>query len=70
MAESDAKEAEVGGGRLRWQAVDEETGDAPKTPRPQLTRTASNASGSSIRSVNRRGSVDPALTLPIHYRSM
>ncbi|KAK9482720.1 hypothetical protein V1527DRAFT_454799 [Lipomyces starkeyi] len=61
MAGSDAKEAEVGG-RLRWQAVDDETGDASKgLPRHQLTRIASNASGFSIRSVSKR-STGPALT--------
>jgi sodium/potassium-transporting ATPase subunit alpha len=56
------------GTRLRWQAGDEETGDAPRQHQ-QLTRTASNVSAGSAR-VQRRGSMDPALTLPIHYRSV
>lgn len=57
--------------RLRWQAVDEETGDvATKSlPRQQLTRTGSASSAASARAT-RRGSIDPALTLPIHYRSV
>lgn len=67
MEDSVGKEFEASGARLRWQTFDEETGDTPKTPQPQLTSTASNVSG---RSLSRRGSIDPAHTLPIHYRRM
>ncbi|KAH8689933.1 putative H /K ATPase alpha subunit [Talaromyces proteolyticus] len=56
--------------RVRWQTVDEETGrGARPSARQQLTRTASNSSEFSIRSA-KRGIVDPAVTLPIHYRSV
>lgn len=59
------------GTHLRWQAVDEETGDviAKPLPRQQLSRTASASSATSARPI-RRGSIDPAVTLPIHYRSV
>ncbi|PLB47621.1 Na/K ATPase alpha 1 subunit [Aspergillus steynii IBT 23096] len=64
--------------RLRWQAVDEENAtDAARAQaqsRPaNLKRKSSAASmGSqfSIRSMNRRATVDPSITLPIHYRTI
>lgn len=54
--------------RLKWQAVDEETGDFPQ--RQQLTRTLSTASSAASTRANRRATIDPAVTLPIHYRSV
>jgi hypothetical protein len=59
--------------RIKWQAVDEETGNASsrqQAPRPQLTRTLSSSSSFSIRSAGGRTTVDPGVTLPIHYRSV
>ncbi|PYI36884.1 Na/K ATPase alpha 1 subunit [Aspergillus indologenus CBS 114.80] len=59
--------------RLRWQEVDEETGLQPKKPLPELSRTMStmsNNSQMSVRSRNRRATVDPSLSLPIHYRTV
>ncbi|OXV12000.1 hypothetical protein Egran_00239 [Elaphomyces granulatus] len=55
--------------RLRWQG-DEETGDVRKDDPRHLTRTVSNSSGLSIRSINRRSTVDPSVALPIQYRSV
>ncbi|PWY75421.1 Na/K ATPase alpha 1 subunit [Aspergillus heteromorphus CBS 117.55] len=59
--------------RLRWQEVDEETGLQSKKEPPLLARTASIASNSSqvsSRSRMRRATVDPSLSLPIHYRTV
>ncbi|KAA8650831.1 cation-translocating P-type ATPase [Aspergillus tanneri] len=59
--------------RLRWQDADEETGNRASSRTANLTRknsTASIASQFSIRSMNRRTTVDPSLTLPIHYRTI
>ncbi|KAE8356040.1 hypothetical protein BDV28DRAFT_161956 [Aspergillus coremiiformis] len=52
---------------LRWQAVDEESGHIQ---RPRLNRSASNSSQLSSRNLNRRTTVDPSLSLPIHYRTV
>ena len=54
---------------LRWQG-DEETGDVWKDDSRHLTRTVSNGSGLSIRSINLRNTVDPSVALPIQYRSV
>lgn len=54
--------------RLKWQAVDEETGALSQ--RQQLTRTLSTASSAASTRANRRATIDPAVTLPIHYRSV
>jgi sodium/potassium-transporting ATPase subunit alpha len=54
---------------LRWQG-DEETGDVRKDDSRHLTRTVSNSSGLSIRSINLRNTVDPSVALPIQYRSV
>jgi sodium/potassium-transporting ATPase subunit alpha len=58
--------------RLKWQASDEETGTLPtqSVPRQQLTRTLSTASSATSMRANKRATVDPAITLPIHYRSL
>jgi sodium/potassium-transporting ATPase subunit alpha len=58
--------------RLKWQTSDEETGTLPaqSVPRQQLTRTLSTASSAASTRANRRATVDPAVTLPIHYRSV
>ncbi|PYH97127.1 Na/K ATPase alpha 1 subunit [Aspergillus ellipticus CBS 707.79] len=59
--------------RLRWQEVDEETGLQSKKEPPLLARTASAASNNSqvsARSRVRRATVDPSLSLPIHYRTV
>lgn len=56
--------------RLHWQD-DEETGDAKV--QPPLKRSMSHSSqrsAASARSVARRVTVDPATTLPIHYRAV
>jgi sodium/potassium-transporting ATPase subunit alpha len=55
--------------RLRWQG-DEETGDGRKDDSKHLSRTVSNSSALSIRSLNRRNTVDPSVALPIQYRSV
>lgn len=67
--------ADNAGGHLKWQqpSADEESGlarhhQAQNTH--QLTRTLSTASSAVSTRTNRRGPVDPALTLPIHYRSV
>ncbi|PWY93909.1 Na/K ATPase alpha 1 subunit [Aspergillus sclerotioniger CBS 115572] len=56
--------------RLRWQPVDEETGLQSRRDPPPLSRTISAASNSSARSRARRATVDPSLSLPIHYRTV
>lgn len=58
--------------RLKWQATDEETGTLPTQsgPHHKLTRTLSTASSAASTRANRRATVDPAITLPIHYRSL
>ncbi|RDH38194.1 hypothetical protein BDQ94DRAFT_74328 [Aspergillus welwitschiae] len=56
--------------RLRWQEGDEESGVAARRDPPQLSRTTSVASNSSARSRARRATVDPSLSLPIHYRTV
>ncbi|KUL82200.1 hypothetical protein ZTR_10159 [Talaromyces verruculosus] len=58
--------------RLKWQATDEETGALPhqSLPHQKLTRTLSTASSAASTRANRRATVDPAVTLPIHYRSL
>lgn len=55
--------------RLKWQATDEETG-TQSLPHHKLTRTLSTASSAASTRANRRATVDPAITLPIHYRSL
>lgn len=58
--------------RLQWQD-DEETGEANGLPPQPLKRSMSHSSqisALSVRSVARRGTVDPATTLPIHYRTV
>ncbi|GAM42142.1 hypothetical protein TCE0_043f15842 [Talaromyces pinophilus] len=55
--------------RLKWQATDEETG-TQSLPHQKLTRTLSTASSAASTRANRRATVDPAVTLPIHYRSL
>lgn len=55
--------------RLKWQATDEETG-SQSLPHQKLTRTLSTASSAASTRANRRATVDPAVTLPIHYRSL
>ncbi|GLB08300.1 hypothetical protein AtubIFM57258_004188 [Aspergillus tubingensis] len=56
--------------RLRWQEGDEEKGVAARRDPLQLSRTTSVASNSSARSRARRATVDPSLSLPIHYRTV
>lgn len=71
MAESKEEGADQGTSnqRLKWEATDEETGTLPPQ-RQQLTRTLSAASSAASTKAHRRTTVDPALTLPIHYRSV
>ncbi|EED14272.1 H /K ATPase alpha subunit, putative [Talaromyces stipitatus ATCC 10500] len=71
MADHNDAENTASGSRLKWEKPekpDEETG----LSRPQhLTRTLSTASSSGMSTrAGRRGTVDPAVTLPIHYRSL
>lgn len=70
MADNSQEKAKLN--RLRWQG-DEETADSTKIQELTLRRTASTNSQFSIRSARslaRRATVDPALTLPIHYRTV
>jgi hypothetical protein len=52
--------------RVRWN--DEEQGRPRARSRPRLSRTTSTDS-MAIRSIS-RAQVDPAVTLPIHYRTV
>ncbi|PYH49773.1 cation-translocating P-type ATPase [Aspergillus saccharolyticus JOP 1030-1] len=73
MAHKRASSPKAEATRLRWQEVDEESGLQPKKPLPELSRTMSamsNSSQLSARSRNRRATVDPSLSLPIHYRTV
>jgi sodium/potassium-transporting ATPase subunit alpha len=66
VIEPDSRQADKS--RVRWQAVDEEHANIV---RPALTHTLSSNSQMSIQSLrNRRGSIDPAIALPIQYRSV
>ncbi|KAM4062702.1 E1-E2 ATPase domain-containing protein [Hirsutella rhossiliensis] len=54
--------------RVHWRD-DEEQGRSRRRSRPPLSRTNS-ADSLAIRSIHSRGPVDPALTLPIQYRTV
>lgn len=66
MATSKAPEAQQSD-RIRWR--DEEQGHQQVRYRPRLTRAGSNDS-MAIRSIHSRAQVDPAITLPIQYRTV
>ncbi|RAL12873.1 cation-translocating P-type ATPase [Aspergillus homomorphus CBS 101889] len=73
MANKQISSPKAEAARLRWQEVDEETGLQPRKPLPELSRTMSamsNNSQLSARSRTRRATVDPSLSLPIHYRTV
>lgn len=53
--------------RIRWN--DEEQGHQRARSRPRLSRANSNDS-MAIRSIASRAQVDPAITLPIQYRTV
>ncbi|KAJ6788631.1 hypothetical protein PWT90_09441 [Aphanocladium album] len=53
--------------RIRW--YDEEQGRRRSRSRPRLSRANSNDS-MAIRSISRNAQVDPAVSLPIHYRTV
>lgn len=55
---------------LRWQTVDEESGDTERPRLNRLNRSASYSSQSSGRNLKARTTVDPSLSLPIHYRTV
>lgn len=61
LAEAQAAE------RVRWR--DEEQGPARRQSRPPLSR-ANSADSLAIRSIHSRGPVDPAVSLPIQYRTV
>ncbi|KAB8067270.1 hypothetical protein BDV29DRAFT_94968 [Aspergillus leporis] len=64
------KAANIEASRLRWQAIDEESGDIER-PRPsRRNRSGSNSSQVSSRNLKGRTTVDPSLSLPIHYRTV
>ncbi|RHZ58357.1 hypothetical protein CDV55_104977 [Aspergillus turcosus] len=57
--------------RLRWQSEDEESGNQARSSRPELIRSASAASSSHVSDHSRkRTTVDPSVSLPIHYRTV
>ena len=60
--------------RIRWLPADEEaaqgTGATATYRRPQPANDSDNLSIRSLRDKSRRGSVDPANTLPIQYRTV
>lgn len=65
MASNKPGEA-VGAERIRWH--DEEQGHQRTRSRPRLSR-ANSTDSMAIRSIS-RAQVDPAVTLPIHYRTV
>jgi hypothetical protein len=56
--------------RIVWQQGDEEDVLSPRNPTTRPLQRRQSNSSMSIRSVNRRASVDPSVLLPIQYRSM
>ncbi|KAF5859084.1 hypothetical protein ETB97_003326 [Aspergillus alliaceus] len=64
------KNPKVEATRLRWQTGDEEIGESDRPRLNRLNRTASNSSQLSSRSLQGRTTVDPSLSLPIHYRTV
>ncbi|KAE8140924.1 hypothetical protein BDV38DRAFT_239623 [Aspergillus pseudotamarii] len=55
---------------LRWQTVDEESGDTERPRLNRLNRSASYSSQHSGPNLKARTTVDPSLSLPIHYRTV
>ncbi|KAK5995373.1 Sodium/potassium-transporting ATPase subunit alpha-A [Cladobotryum mycophilum] len=64
---SNQEKQEGAGDRVRWQ--DEEQAQATRNPRLSLSRRNS-ADSLAIRSIHSRGPVDPAVALPIQYRTV